>query len=188
MKLILGSQSKSRKYVLDKAGYEFDVMPADIDEKAIRSSDWEEMPLLIARAKAAALLARITEPAILITADQVVVCNGELREKPESEEQARAYLKSYDRYPAQTNSAVVVTNTETGKQADGVDIAKTFFKPLPDDVITQAIESGLAMTVAGGFVIEDPLFAPYVDHLEGAADSVLGLPLGLMRSLIAQVE
>ena len=95
MKLILGSQSKGRAQVLRDAGFEFRVMHADIDEKAIRSENFEELPLLIARAKAAGLLPRISEPAYLITADLVIVCNGELREKPISYEEAERFLKSY---------------------------------------------------------------------------------------------
>ena len=39
---------------------------------------------MIANAKADALLSKVTEPSILITSDQVIVCNGVIREKPES--------------------------------------------------------------------------------------------------------
>ena len=91
MNIILGSKSSGRKYVLQQAGYVFDIMISDIDEKAIRSDNYEELPLLIARAKAKALLKKIIEPSILITGDGIVMCNGQMREKPESEEQARAY-------------------------------------------------------------------------------------------------
>lgn len=52
MKIILGSQSRSRRKVLEKLGYEFEVMPADIDEKAIRFDDPTKLTLVLARAKA----------------------------------------------------------------------------------------------------------------------------------------
>lgn len=38
MKIILGSKSPSRKLVLERAGFQFEVLSADIDEKAIRSN------------------------------------------------------------------------------------------------------------------------------------------------------
>lgn len=188
MKLILGSQSFGRKYVLEKAGYRFDVMAADIDEKAIRSDDYEELPLLLARAKAKKLLGLIHEPAILITSDQVVVCNGELREKPEIESVARQYLETYKKHPAQTNTAVVVTNTKTGKQAEGLDIAKVFFKPIPDSVIDALMKEGKVLQTAGGFMVEDTMLEPYVDHIEGETSSVTGLPLTLTKQLIEKVS
>lgn len=39
MKIILGSQSQWRQQILKEMGYEFEVMSADIDEKAIRHKD-----------------------------------------------------------------------------------------------------------------------------------------------------
>lgn len=188
MKIILGSKSPWRKKVLEDAGYSFDVMTADIDEKAIRSEDYKQLPILIARAKAKALIGRIQEPAILITSDQIVVCNNELREKPESKEQAKEYLQSYGTYPPQTYTSMVVTNTVTKRQEEALDIVKIFFKPIPEKVIDAVIEEGKVMHTSGGFMTEHPLLEPYIECIEGSADSVLGLPLKLTEKLIRVVS
>ena len=119
MKIILGSQSKGRRSVLESMGYEFEVMSSDIDEKAIRFDDPSVLTLALANAKADALLARIHEPAILITADQVVAWNGTIREKAKDENEAREYLRSYAAHPAETVAAVVVVNTATKKRQEG---------------------------------------------------------------------
>jgi len=37
--IILGSQSKYRRKILENMGYDFKIMPANIDEKAIRFDD-----------------------------------------------------------------------------------------------------------------------------------------------------
>ncbi len=188
MKIILGSQSKQRKRIFEQAGYDFDVMIADIDEKAIRSENYEELPMLIARAKAQKLLPMIHEDAILITSDQVVVCNGELREKPESEEQARDYLRSYGTHPAQANTAVVVINTKTGEGAEGTDISQVYFKEIPEEVINKVILEGDVMNMAGAFSTENPHVAPYVDHIDGDHTGVEGLPIKLTESLMDKVR
>lgn len=187
MKIILGSKSFGRRQVLEKAGYTFSIMPANIDEKAIRSDNFEELPMLLARAKAEKLMSKINEPAILITSDQVVVHNGELREQPKSEQVARKYLASYGKHPAQTHTAVVVTNTATGKQAEGLNRAKLFFKKIPSEVIEQLIEEGKVLHTAGGFIAEHPLLAPYIDRIEGTVDSITGLPLQLTEKLMEEV-
>ena len=140
MNLILGSQSIGRKTVLERAGYTFTVMPADIDEKSIRSENFELLPLLLARAKADALLLHIKEPAVLVTSDQVAVCNGELREKPENEEMARRYLRSYATYPAETHNGMVVVNTGNGKRAEATHAEKIYFSEIPEAVIDKLIE------------------------------------------------
>lgn len=188
MKIILGSKSIGRKHILQKAGYEFEIMVSNIDEKTIRTKNFKELPLLLARAKAKKLLEQINDPAILITCDQVVICNNKLREKPESEKQTREYLKSYEHYPAQTNTAIVVTNTKSGKQAEGSDFAKVFFKKIPDQIINQLVKEKSIMNAAGGFIIDDPLLKPFIDHIEGSIDSVIGLPLKLTEELILKVK
>lgn len=188
MKIILGSQSPSRRRVLAAAGYTFDVMPADIDEKAIRADDYHELPLLIARGKAEALLQTITEPALLITSDQVTVFKGELREKPESPEQARAWLKEYQGdNPSVAHTAVVMVDTQTGERREGIDTVNTWFDPLPDAVITELIETGKVFGWAGAVGVDDPLFEPYVRRMDGPVDSILGLPLELVERFMAEL-
>lgn len=188
MKIILGSKSFGRQKVLKDAGFEFEVMIADIDEKAIRSDDYQLLPLLIARAKTEKLLTKISDDAILITSDQVVVCNGELREKPESKEIAWHYLESYSIFPAQTNTAVVVTNTKTGKKREEVDIARVYFKKIPPSIIDLLIQEGKILNTAGGFLVEHPLLQPYIEKIEGDIKSITGLPLKLTQKLIQEVE
>lgn len=188
LKIILGSASLNRRQVFAEMCEDFEVMSADIDEKAIRFDDPSDLVLALAEAKAEALLGRMDKRAdILITADQVVVCNGEIREKPENEKVAREYLESYGKYPAETYSAVMVTNIATGKKAKSLDIAKVYFNPIPQGVIDEVVRKGDVFRVAGGFTIEDDLFGPYVKRVEGASDSILGLPKELVLKLAKEV-
>lgn len=188
MKIILGSQSPQRQTLLRNAGYDFTIMTADIDEKSIRSDNFEQLPLIIARAKSDALLPAIKDPTILITSDTVVIYNGELREKPESEGQAFSFLKTYPLYPAEIVSAVVVINTSTHKKAEGFDKASVHFKDIPDDIIRQLIKKERVLNAAGGFTIEDPLLKPYIERIVGNKDTVLGLPVKLTQKLINEVS
>jgi septum formation protein len=189
MKLILGSSSKYRKAVLEQAGMEFEAVSPDIDEKAVRSENLYELPLLIGREKMAALKTKISEPAVIVAADQIVICEGKLREKPVSPEEATQFLSEYRAgYPAETVSALVVYNSETGRTAEGIDVAKTFFNPIPEEVMAAYIESGEAYYNAGAFAYEHPLLAPYVKKMEGKPDSVSGMPLDLLHRLITAVS
>lgn len=188
MKLILGSASVGRKSVLEKAGYDFEVMISGIDEKVIRSNNFEQLPMLLAKAKAEALLQKIKEPALLITSDQVVVHNKQLREKPSDRQQAKEYLLTVHKHPSQTNTAVVVTNTQTRKQSQTLNIATVYFRKIPDQVVEQLLEEGKVMQAAGGFIVNNPLIRPYVLHIEGTEDSVIGLPLVITQQLLAEVS
>jgi septum formation protein len=187
MKIILGSASKGRQDVLKRMGYDFEVMSADIDEKLIRNENPVDLVLSIAQAKTKALLPKIIEPAILITSDQVILFNGEIREKPLDEKQAYEFLATSHLYPVETVGAVVVTNTKTGKTVDGLQRGRVYFKPISGDVISLHIKSGGALRGAGGFIIDDPIFIPFIDRIEGSMDSVIGLDSELTGKLIQEV-
>jgi septum formation protein len=188
MRIVLGSKSRGRREVLESLGYELEILSADIDEKAIRHEDPEALTLLLAHAKADALLPRIHHEAILITSDQVVVCNGTILEKPENEAQAREYLHRYATFPAQTVTAVVVTNTATGRRAEGIDVARVVFREIPNDVIDGFLRSADVFRHAGGFSIEDPLLKDYIARIEGEPESVKGLPKALTKRLLQEVQ
>jgi septum formation protein len=184
MPIILGSPSQGRRELLSAMGYVFTVMPAHIDERAIRSEDPGALTLALAHAKADALLPHIQEPALLITADQVVVWQGTIREKPQHAEEARAFLQAYAEGPAETVTAVVVTHTVTGVRRQGIDRATVWFRRLPEAVIAQVIAQGEVFAYAGGFSVTDPLFEAYIQRVDGTTDSVIGLPTALTRQLI----
>ncbi len=188
MKLILGSQSKGRRGVLEKMGYTFAAMHADIDEQAIRCDDPQQLTLAIANAKADALLSKIAEPAILLTTDTVVVCDGKILEKPKDADEARQCLRKYANHPAETVTAVVAVNTATKKRAEGVDVSRVWLRPIPEDVIEKIIDSGEVFTWAGAFAVQHPLVAPLIDRIEGTLESVIGLPVELTKRLIGEVQ
>ena len=90
MHLILGSSSKSRAKILNDNNYEFLIMNPNINEKEIGNRLKDEpsaLALAVANAKADALLPHIKDKrCILITCDQVVYHNHQIREKPESKQ------------------------------------------------------------------------------------------------------
>lgn len=188
MKIILGSGSKWRQQMLQKMGYDFEVMTADVDEKTIRCDDFYELPVKLACAKADAIMGKLKAPVILITADQVVLCNGELREKPASEKECRRYLRSYGQFPAEIVNAVVVTNTQNGKRVQGIDIAKVYSNPMPNQLIEQMIKLKDIINAAGGFLVNHELIKPYIKKYEGAEGNELALPGALTERLMREAQ
>ncbi|OGI59409.1 hypothetical protein A3F19_03145 [Candidatus Nomurabacteria bacterium RIFCSPHIGHO2_12_FULL_37_29] len=187
MKLILGSSSKYRKEILEKAGYVFDVLSPDVNEKLIQINDPYERPLIVARAKTDALISKVNEPALLITSDVIAVCNGELREKPESIDEAREFLREYSQGVAPEGvTAIVIFNTVTGEYYEGVDRAQVFYNPFPESVIEDFIKNGDPLSRAGGFGVQHPVLRPYVKKIKGDEESIVGMPLHLLKRLLTQ--
>lgn len=187
--IILGSSSKWRKDLLEKTGLSFSVMNPRIEEKNIRHSDPKKLTLLIAHAKADALISKIHQPSLLITVDQVVFCHEEIFEKPSSPEDVNRFYTRYAKYPCQTVTAVVITHTKTKQRVEGVDIATVYMKPIPKKAAKQYIQKGEIFHCAGGFQIEDETgnINPYIDRIEGTIDSVKGMPIKLTQKLLKSI-
>lgn len=187
MKLILGSSSKYRKGLMEKAGYVFDVLIPEVDEKKFGIKDPYQRSLVLARAKMEILIPKVQEPAIIVTSDVVIACEGQLLEKPESKDEARKFLKKYSEGKVpEAICALIVYNTETKKQYESVGIASVSFKPFPEQMIEDFIKEGDPMERAGGFGVQHPLMRPYVDKIEGDEESIVGLPTKLLKKLLIQ--
>lgn len=185
--MILGSASPRRHKILKNWGYDFEVMIPQIDEKSIRSDDYKVLPVLIARSKSENLREKISEPAILITCDTIVVHDGQMYEKPQNEQEARAFLQSYGSRPAEVICGVVVMNTANNKVAEGSDSAKVYFQKIPHRLIEEMILLGRVFDWAGAFHPADPAIKPYIAYIDGETDTAMGLPKFLTRKLIEEV-
>jgi septum formation protein len=185
---ILGSRSPFRRRILDQLGYTYEVRSPDIDEKAIRHPIPSQLVLLLTEAKSKALRQfGDLGDSLLITADQVVVSGGAIREKPQSAQEARFFLESYREQPAETISALGIFDPRTQRYLAGVETAKIFFKDITDHVIDGAIADGTIFSCSGGFAIEHPILAPCIARIEGTEDSVQGLPISLLQQLLQAI-
>lgn len=187
MKIILGSASPRRHKLLKDYGFDFEVMTSQIDEKAIRSENLRDLPLLVARAKLDALKDKIKEPRLVITCDTIVLHDGKLYEKPKGEIEARSMLESYGTKPAEVICGLVLTNTENGRSAEGIDSAKVYFHKIPSQLIDEMIQHGKIFDFAGAFHPDDPPIKPYIVHIEGETGTVMGLPKLLLKKLMHEV-
>lgn len=188
MKIILGSSSPFRQKMFSNITTDFESMSPDIDEKAIRDHDPETLTLRIAHAKADALIPNIAGPALLVTADQVIVFEGEIREKPLSKEQARDFIRSYAQKLVEVVNGVVVTNTATGKRAEGTDKASVTYKASLATVVDEIIENSLAMQAAGALVVENHIMRAHEESRIGDMDSFWSTPEALIKRLMEEVQ
>ena len=98
-RLVLASASASRRALLDAAGLTFTVSPADIDEAVVKRQarreglDATDAALRLADHKAATVAQRMPE-ALVIGADQILVCDGIWYDKPGDTNEARQQLRA----------------------------------------------------------------------------------------------
>lgn len=205
--LILGSGSFTRKLILKEMGIPFHLVVRPIDEKSLgdRSSmEASALVTLLANAKADHLIQGILEeeegtalPAsvdsswVVLTADQVVVHDGSILEKPETTDEARSFVRSYARLPPSTVGACVLTHLPSGTRVQGVDTARIDFKAdvAEGDLVGALLEDGApVLECAGGLMAEHPLVRQHVAGIDGTEDSVMGLSKALVLRLLKELS
>lgn len=110
--LILASKSTARRAVLEGAGVPFEAVGSGVDEGAAKVglAAKRATPRQVAEALAEdkALAVSVSRPELVVGADQTLEFQGQLYDKVESVDDARARLKTLRGKPHQLHSAVVV--------------------------------------------------------------------------------
>jgi septum formation protein len=182
--LILASGSRFRRQILEQAGIKVRVIPADVDEAAIRAAltddnpdiDAADVAEVLARAKAEQISARHPE-ALVIGADQVLVCGGEIFGKPASVAVARVQLLALRGLSHALPTAVVLA--ERGEtvwsHVDEPQLTMRCFSHAFLDAYLAAEGDAVTETV-GGYALEGR-GAQLFDTLDGNYFTVIGLQL-----------
>lgn len=185
-RLILASASPARLGVLRAAGLDPEVIVSGVDEDGA-TGPTDKVALVLAERKAAAVAAQVDGDALVIGCDSVLDVDGELRGKPASGEEARAWWASVAGRSAVLHSGHCVIDTATGRRASAVASTTVRYGTPTAEEIEAYLGTDEPLAVAGGFTI-DGYAAPFVDGIEGDHGTVLGLSLPVLRRLLAEIE
>ena len=182
MRLILASQSHSRAALLAAAGVSAEPMPAHVDEAAVKAGaqaggvSAAETAVLLASLKAERLARRHPE-ALVIGADQILVCEGRWFDKPPDLEAARAQLRALRGRMHELVTAVVC---QRGGQRVWQHLAtprlamRAFSEAFLEHYV--ALEGEVLTTTVGAYRVEGPGLQLF-DRIEGEHSAIVGLPL-----------
>jgi septum formation protein len=181
MRLILASSSPRRAELLTSAGFEFDVVPAAVDETAWEAEEPGAYALRVARDKAAAVAAKCGRGPVVLAADTVVVTGGEILGKPRDAADAERMLKLLSDGVHEVLTAVVVRSGD-GETVEVVS-TRVHFLRLADWEIAWYIASGEPDGKAGAYAIQGRA-ARFIDRIEGSWSNVVGLPIATVYRLL----
>jgi septum formation protein len=182
--IILASGSRFRRHMLEHAGLTIRVVPADVDEAAIRSTltddnpdiDAADVAEVLARAKAEQISA-LHPAAIVIGADQVLVCGGEIFAKPATVAAARTQLLALRGLAHALPTAVVLA--EAGQTVwSHVDEPQLTMRTFSDAFVDEylAAEGADVTETVGAYKLEGRGVQLF-EAVEGNYFTIIGLPL-----------
>jgi len=178
--LVLASKSAVRRAMLEAAGIPVEVSPADVDERALEAAAGavapEEVALLLANAKAAAVAARMPGRVVL-GADQTLSLGTRRFSKPIDRAAARLQLSALRGETHSLHSAAAAARDDRMLLA-AVDQAHLTMRPFSDAFVVRYLDQvGAAVTASvGGYQLER-LGVHLFEAITGDHFTILGLPL-----------
>jgi septum formation protein len=185
--LILASASPARLQLLRDAGIDPIVIVSGVDESTVPTEDPHAMVLELAKLKATAVTADLTQPdALVLGADSTLVLDGIALGKPGSPEAATARWKDMRGRSGTLLTGHCVIDATSGRSASGLGSTTVHFGAASDEEITAYVASGEPLQVAGAFTL-DGRAAPFIDRIEGDPSNVIGLSLPVLRRLLSEL-
>lgn len=172
-KIILASASPRRKELMELAGYDFEVICADIVEVVPEEAMPQEVVMSLALQKAQAVAAEHKEAAV-IGSDTVVALDGKILGKPHSEQEACEMLRSLSGRTHKVFTGVAIVCG--GKVKNFFDETDVEFYSLGDDEIKKYVATGEPTDKAGAYGIQGK-GSVLVKRINGDFFSVMGLPI-----------
>jgi septum formation protein len=183
--LVLASGSTARLRLLRDAGFDPLVEVSGVDENGVEGGDAAALVRALAERKAEAVSPRAGE-AVVVGCDSLFEFDGRVHGKPESLDEARAWLRAMRGRSGTLFTGHCVIDGSSGARAAGVAATEVSFARTSDEEIEAYLATGEAMAAAGAFTL-DGRSAPFVDGVEGDPSNVIGLSLPLFRGLLAQL-
>ncbi len=184
MRLILASASPRRAELLRAAGYEFEVVVADVDERAREGETPASYVRRLAAEKSAAVQSYARREAIILGADTTVVVDGEILGKPRDDGEAAQML---GRLAGRRHDVLTgVSIRHDAHEAGRVESTAVWFSMLTTEDIAWYVASGEGRDKAGAYAIQG-LASRFIPRIEGSYANVVGLPVAAVAELLRSV-
>lgn len=174
-RLIVASQSPRRHELLQVAGFDFEVRTRSIDEDFPADMPPREVAEFLACAKSEAVQDWRTDEVVVLTADSVVIIDGEIYNKPADAAQAREFLQ---RLSGKSHEVVTGVCLATADRVVAFsDRVTVHIAPISAAEIDYYLAVGHPYDKAGAYGIQEWIGFTKVERIEGAYPTVMGLPI-----------
>lgn len=181
MYIVLASKSPRRIELLKQLGVKFDVIPSQCEEKSTKKRP-------AARVKELALqkafdVARKYPNAVVIGADTLVYCKGEIIGKPKNKQDALRILRKLNGAWQSVYTGVCIVCLSERKMLFGHEVSKCKARNLSDDELLHL--AGKHMDKAGAYAVQDNE-DPFIEKIVGSKTNVVGFPVEFFNKLLKE--
>ena len=178
--LVLASGSPQRKLLLKELGRPFKIVPSGVSEDSAER-DPRRLVLELAERKARDVAAKYPK-ALVLGADTLVVCRGEILGKPATRPTPGASSTSST---AAGRRSIPVWRWRRGKVFCEAVSTRVLARRLPEKILRRL--AGKHLDKAGAYAVQDQ-DDPFIERIVGEFDNVVGLPMKAVRRLLRKAE
>jgi septum formation protein len=175
MKIILGSSSPRRKYLLEEAGFEVEVSPLNVEEDYPEDLKLNGVALYLAHKKSNAYSHSIPLDSLLLTADSTVVLKDKILGKPETVEEGIHFILELSSKVHQVITGVVIRDSK--KMIGFKSTTLVEFSEVTEEEATYYVNKYQPFDKAGGYGLQEWIGLCKVKSIHGTYSNVMGLPV-----------
>jgi len=183
MRVVLASESQSRKRALDILGLTYEVRPSALDEKSIRDPDPAALTKKLAEAKAWKIANEVPD-AVVVSGDAVVAKEGKILEKPRDNEEAEEFLRELSGSTFQFVTSLTVIRSDTRRMLSTVETSEIRFRQLVEREIHDYVSGYPVLRFAGAFEGDGVL--RFADCVSGSYNFVTALPVSRLAVFLRE--
>jgi septum formation protein len=172
--LILASSSPRRQYLMSESGFKFTVEKPEVEESFPKEMPVDQVAKYLASKKAEYFRTNIKEE-IVITADTVVILDGQILNKPTDREDACSMLARLSGRTHLVITGVCIISKEKEESFD--DTTEVTFKTLSREEIEFYVDHHKPFDKAGAYGAQDWVGMVAIERINGSYFNVMGLPM-----------
>lgn len=174
MKLILASNSRTRKEILNKVGLKYEVVPSNIEEHSDKTNP-KEYVMDLSKQKAQAV-AKIVKEGVILSADSIIYIDSKKLEKPKTKEQAKGMLQNLSGKTNYAVTGVTIIDLYQNKEITFNEVTEVYFDKPTEEEIDWYIDNEEYIFERCGYSIAGKS-AIYIPKINGDYYNILGMPI-----------
>lgn len=185
MRLLLASNSKTRKDIFDMVGWKYEVITSNTEENS-NSTDPKQYVIDLSKDKANSVASQITDKALIISADSIIYMDNKKFEKPKSKEEGFENIKKMSGNVNYAITGVTIKDLYQNKEISFTDITEVYFKNVSDKDIAWYVENEKYLLNRAGYSIAGKT-SIFVDKIVGDYYNILGMPISKLYSKLNEL-
>lgn len=179
--IILASKSPRRRALLDAAHVDYELLEIDVDESFPGDIPVDEVAEYLALKKAKEAI-KLRPEKIILTADSVVIQNGQIYEKPADRDDALHIIRQLAGKTHYVITGVcLISKDSTVSFADRADV---WMEEMTDTEIEFYVDEFHPFDKAGAYGIQDWIGVTKVKRIHGSYHTIMGLPVHRVYSAL----